>query len=88
MAGDYVGLSRATLFAQPQGFEWKGKMYMYKYPGISAYPFGLSSALRVFTKLLKLILAWLRQRGVHMIVYISGQHPCFGILPKRRKGKC
>ena len=47
-------------------FEWKGKIYEYQ-----CLPFGLSSSPRVFTKLLKPILAWLRQRGVRMIVYLD-----------------
>lgn len=47
-------------------FEWKGEIYEYQ-----CLPFGLSSAPTVFTKLLKPILAWLRQREVRMIVYLD-----------------
>ena len=34
-------------------------------------PFGLETAPRVFTKLMKLVIALLRQRGFHLIIYLD-----------------
>ena len=39
-------------------FQWQQKLFEFQ-----CLPFGLSSAPRVFTKLLKPILAWMRQEG-------------------------
>lgn len=47
-------------------FIWKRKFY--KYRGL---PFGLSSAPRVFTKLLKPIVSYLRERGVRLVIYLD-----------------
>ena len=47
-------------------FKWRGVLYMYV-----VMPFGLASAPRIFTKLLKPPLAWLRARGAIMNMYID-----------------
>ena len=47
-------------------FMWQGKTYMYV-----VLPFGLSSAPRKFTKLLKPILAMLRRQGIIIVMYID-----------------
>ena len=47
-------------------FQWKGRTYHF-----NCLPFGLSSAPRVFTKLTKPIMAWLRQLGIKSIAYID-----------------
>lgn len=43
-------------------FIFDGQLYQFL-----ALPFGLSSAPRVFTKLIKPILAWLRERGIKIV---------------------
>ena len=45
---------------------WKGKTYQF-----NCLPFGLSSAPRVFTKIMRPVIAWLRQIGCRMITYID-----------------
>ena len=47
-------------------FEWQGKVYMYV-----VMPFGLAEAPRKFTKLLKPVLAKLRQAGIILAIYIN-----------------
>ena len=47
-------------------FQWEGKSYMFK-----CLPFGLSSAPRVFTKLLKPVVGFLRQIGCRLIIYLD-----------------
>ena len=47
-------------------FQWAGKTYMY-----IVLPFGISSAPRKFTKVLKPILAFLRSQGVIILMYID-----------------
>ena len=47
-------------------FQWEGKNYMFK-----CLPFGLSSAPRVFTKLLKPVVGFLRQIGCRLIIYLD-----------------
>ena len=46
--------------------QWQGKVYQY-----TALPFGLASAPRVFTKLLKPVLAILRSKGIRLIAYLD-----------------
>ena len=45
---------------------WKGTRYQF-----NCFPFGLSSASRVFTKILRPAIAWLRQLGCRVIAYID-----------------
>jgi len=47
-------------------FVWEGKHYKFQ-----SLPFGLSSAPRVFTKTLKPVVAFLRQIGLRLIVYLD-----------------
>ena len=47
-------------------FVWEGKYYQ----GM-AMPFGLSSAPRTFTKLMKLLIEYLRRRGIRLIIYLT-----------------
>ena len=45
-------------------FFWKGILYEY-------LAFGLCSAPRVFTKLLKPVVAYLRERGIRLLIYLD-----------------
>ena len=47
-------------------FQWKGKIYMYV-----VLPFGIGSALRKFTKVLKPILSFLCRQGIIVLIYID-----------------
>src|SRR4051794_10352144 len=47
-------------------FRWKGKTYQFK-----AMPFGISSAPRVFTKLIRAALAPLRKQGIRILAYLD-----------------
>ena len=47
-------------------FQWRDNLYE-----LQSLPFGLSSAPRVFTKLLKPILAGLRHQGMRLIMYLD-----------------
>ena len=46
--------------------QWKGVTYQF-----NCLPFGLSSAPRVFTKIMRPVIAWLRQLGCRIITYID-----------------
>ena len=47
-------------------FEWQGQLYQFQ-----CLPFGLTSAPRVFTKLIKPVMAVLRQRWVRCMIFID-----------------
>ena len=47
-------------------FQWEEKTYMFQ-----CLPFGLSAAPRVFTKLLKPVVGFLRQNGCRLIIYLD-----------------
>ena len=47
-------------------FQWEGRTFQF-----NCLPFGLSSAPRVFTKIIKPVLAWFRQLGIRVIAYID-----------------
>ena len=47
-------------------FQWEEKTYM-----LQCLPFGLSAAFRVFTKLLKPVVGFLRQNGCRLIIYLD-----------------
>ena len=47
-------------------FVWQGRILSF-----TCLPFGLTSAPRIFTKLLKPVTAFLRERGVRLIIYID-----------------
>ena len=52
-------------------FQWQGHIFMY-----IVLPFGISSAPRKFTKLLKPILAFLRRQGIIVLTYIDDGFTC------------
>ena len=72
----YLSIPIQQSFRKFLKFSWQGKMHEY-----TALPFGLSAAPRVFTKLLKPILATLRQRGIRLIAYLDD----FLIVGKSKK---
>ena len=47
-------------------FQWLGQTYQF-----CCLPFGLSCAPRVFTKLMKPVVAFLRERGMRLIIYLD-----------------
>lgn len=47
-------------------FQWRNKCFAFQ-----GLPFGLNTAPRVFTKLIKPIAAYLRKRGIRIIVYLD-----------------
>ena len=47
-------------------FQWEGHFYQFR-----CLAFGLASAPRVFTKLMKPVTSYLRRQGVHMIIYLD-----------------
>lgn len=47
-------------------FLWKGKSYQFK-----ALPFGLCSAPRIFTKVLKPVAAFLRRKAIRVLIYLD-----------------
>ena len=47
-------------------FKWEGRMYRF-----TCLPFGLSNAPRVFTKIMRTVVAYLRAQGVRMVIYLD-----------------
>ncbi len=47
-------------------FRWRNKLFRFK-----AMPFGISSAPRIFTKLIRAALAPLRERGIRILAYLD-----------------
>ena len=47
-------------------FQWQGNLYQFH-----CLPFGLSCAPRTFTKLMKPVVAFLRERGIRLIIYLD-----------------
>ncbi len=47
-------------------FAWKNRIYQF-----SCLPFGLGSAPRLFTKILKAVVAFFRERGLRVIIYLD-----------------
>ncbi|XP_044128788.1 uncharacterized protein LOC122922292 [Bufo gargarizans] len=59
-------------------FLWKGEVWRF-----TCLPFGLSSAPWCFTKLLRPVVAWLRSRGVRLVIYLDDiliMHQCQAAL--------
>ena len=47
-------------------FQWQGKTYQFV-----SLPFGLTSAPRVFTKIMKPVVGLLRQMGIRLVIYLD-----------------
>lgn len=47
-------------------FSWKGKTFQFV-----CLAFGLSSAPRIFTKLMKAVVSFLRERGIRLVIYLD-----------------
>ena len=47
-------------------FHWKGSLFEF-----SCLPFGLTSAPRVSTKILKPVVMWLRKQGIRLVIYLD-----------------
>jgi hypothetical protein len=48
------------------GFEWQGKFYVFK-----VLPFGLSTAPWAFSKVMRVVVGFLRSKGVKLIPYLD-----------------
>ena len=62
----YLTVPMAEVHRKYLRFQWQGKIYEFK-----SLPFGLASAPLAFTKLLRPVVAFLRQRGVRLVVYLD-----------------
>ena len=47
-------------------FKWNGRIFQFK-----CMAFGLAPAPRIFTKLLKVVVAFLRKKGIRLVVYLD-----------------
>lgn len=47
-------------------FSWRKRSFQFR-----CLPFGLSAAPRVFTKLLKVVVAFLREKGIRLVIYLD-----------------
>jgi hypothetical protein len=47
-------------------FQWEGRVFQFK-----CMAFGLAPAPRIFTKLLKVVVAFLRKRGIRHVIYLN-----------------
>ena len=66
MQDAYFSVNVEKFFCRYLKFIWNGKLYAFV-----CVPFGLSSAPRLFTKLLKPIFAWFRQQAIRCSYYID-----------------
>lgn len=48
------------------GFSWSGKSYVF-----TSLPFGLSSAPFIFTKILRNLVRFWRERGIYIVLYLD-----------------
>ena len=62
----YLTLTIALIHQKFLKFVWKGQVYMY-----IVLPFGLTSAPRLFTKILKPIISFLRKQGHIIVCYLD-----------------
>ena len=62
----YLTVSIAGIHVKFLKFQWQGQLFMYV-----VLPFGIASAPRQFTKLLKPILAFIRTKGIIILTYID-----------------
>ena len=47
-------------------FEWKGRVFQF-----NCLAFGLTPAPRIFTKILKVVMGFLRRQGIRLIIYLD-----------------
>jgi hypothetical protein len=47
-------------------FSWNGRIFEFR-----CMAFGLAPAPRVFTKLTKIVVAWLRKKGIRLVIYLD-----------------
>ena len=47
-------------------FQWQGRIFAF-----SCLAFGLAPAPRIFTKILKLVMAFVRKQGVRLVIYLD-----------------
>ena len=62
----YLTVPMAQIHQKYLRFQWQGKVYEFK-----SLPFGLAPAPLVFTKLLRPVVASLRQQGVRLVIYLD-----------------
>ena len=62
----YFSISIDPDFRKYLCFSWRGQFYSFR-----VLPFGLASAPRIFTKLLKPVFAWFRKQGIRCCYYID-----------------
>ncbi len=62
----YLTVPMAKAHQKYLRFQWQGKIYEFK-----SLPFGLATAPITFTKLLRPVVAYLRQQGVRLVVYLD-----------------
>ena len=62
----YLTVPMAKAHQKYLRFQWQGKIYEFK-----SLPFGLATAPLTFTKLLRPVVAFLRQQGVRLVVYLD-----------------
>lgn len=62
----YLTIPINSLFRKFLCFKWEGKFFHFV-----SMPFGLASAPRAFTKLLRPVVAFLRQRGIRLAIYFD-----------------
>jgi hypothetical protein len=62
----YLTVPMGRKFRKYLRFYWNGILYQY-----NCLPFGLASAPRVFTKILKPVVGFLRALGIRMIIYLD-----------------
>ena len=63
----YLTVPMAKAHQKYLRFQWQGKVYEFK-----SLPFGLATAPITFTELLRPVVAFLRQQGVRLVVYLDG----------------
>ena len=62
----YLTVPIATEYQHYLQFMWRGTRYQFR-----CLPFGLGPAPRVFTKILRPIVAFLRERGIRLVIYLD-----------------
>ena len=62
----YLSVSVAQHYRHLLRFMWEGQLFQFQ-----CLPFGLSTAPRVFTKVMKPVMSLLRQHGIRVIIFID-----------------